>query len=115
MDVWRTLDGHRSGRQLVAHNAAFDRRMINGELQREGGPPIAWMGCTMQLAKQLGYGGGYGAGGRSVALGALVSRLGLEVTPTHRALADAEAALELLRFFQRQHPNEVARLLAGRR
>ncbi len=115
IDVWRSLDPHRAQRQLIAHNAAFDRRMINNELGRVRAPQIRWMACSMQLARQLGYAGRQGGRNNSVALGALADALDLDVTPTHRALADAETVLALLRFIQRSHPDAVQRILAGGR
>lgn len=115
IDVWRTLDSYRAGRHLIAHNASFDRRMVNNELNRVHAPEVKWMACTMKLAKQLGYSGRQDGRDNSVALGALARSLRLEVAPTHRALADAETALALLRFIQQRHPDAVRQILAGER
>jgi DNA polymerase-3 subunit epsilon len=113
-EVWDGLVDHRRGRLLVAHNARFDLKMINGELKRVGGGMVEQMACTMILARELGYAdsGRPGPGFRSAKLNDLSHRLKLNVQPTHRALRDAETALELLRYFYQSHPAEAQRYLA---
>jgi DNA polymerase-3 subunit epsilon len=80
-----------AGRRLVAHNAAFDRGILTGELARNGlrspGLPLF---CSMRLARRafprLG----------SHRLDALVDALQLDAQPTHRALDDALATVEVV-------------------
>ena len=72
-------------RVLVAHNAAFDRRVLRQAFQRSG---LAWPDpptlCTVALARR------YAPLVRQRRLAALADSLGIEVVTTHRALADAE-------------------------
>jgi DNA polymerase-3 subunit epsilon len=112
--VWRELNDLRKGRILVAHNAKFDLRMINGELQRFGLSSIETMACTMQMARSMGYAGRgkNGESSRSAKLGELAQRLNLNVQPTHRALQDAETTLELIRYFMRRNSRELEEYLA---
>jgi DNA polymerase III subunit epsilon len=73
------------GRVLVAHNAAFDRRVLCQAFERAElcwpDPPTL---CTVALARRFAP----LAGQRRLA--ALADALGVEVETTHRALADAE-------------------------
>ena len=72
-------------RVLVAHNAAFDRRVLRQAFARAG---LAWPDpptlCTVALARR------YAPLVRQRRLAALADSLGIEVVTTHRALADAE-------------------------
>jgi len=77
---------------LVAHNAGFDQRFLERELQvREGRrlsqPPL----CTAALARRLLEGRL-----RKVGLASLAHFFGVGTTPCHRALPDAEATAEIL-------------------
>jgi DNA polymerase III epsilon subunit family exonuclease len=77
---------------LVAHNAGFDQRVLERELQvREGRrlsqPPL----CTAALARRLLEGRL-----RKVGLASLAHFFGVGTTPCHRALPDAEATAEVL-------------------
>ena len=73
------------GRVLVAHNAAFDRRVLVQAFERAGvlwpSPPVI---CTVALARR------YAPLARQRRLAALADALGIEVETQHRALADAE-------------------------
>jgi DNA polymerase-3 subunit epsilon len=73
------------GRVLVAHNAAFDRRVLAQAFARAG---VAWPDpptlCTVALARQLH------PLARQRKLRPLAESLGIEVEVSHRALADAE-------------------------
>jgi len=73
------------GRVLVAHSAAFDRRVLAQAFERAG---IAWPDpptiCTVALARRLH------PLARQRRLQPLAESLGIEVDVTHRALADAE-------------------------
>ena len=72
-------------RVLVAHNAAFDRRVLRQAFDRSGlvwpDPPTL---CTVALARR------YAPLVRQRRLAALADSLGIEVHTQHRALADAE-------------------------
>lgn len=80
------------GMPLVAHNASFDQRFWNAELDRLGGEGRAEpFACTMLLSRRL-Y-----PEARSFRLGALASFHALPPAGrAHRALADAEVAAALL-------------------
>jgi DNA polymerase III subunit epsilon len=73
------------GRVLVAHSAGFDRRVLIQAFARAGlqwpSPPSL---CTVALARRLH------PLARQRRLQPLAESLGIEVTLTHRALADAE-------------------------
>jgi DNA polymerase-3 subunit epsilon len=81
-----------SGAVLVGHNLRFDMGFLRGEFVRMGlDLPHARGLCTLAMARGLDL-----AGGRS--LSNCCEKLGLPVRPDHSALADAEAAMELLRY-----------------
>ena len=73
------------GRVLVAHSAAFDRRVLQQAFARAGvtwpDPPVL---CTVALARRCA------PLIRQRKLGLLAGSLGIEVEVAHRALADAE-------------------------
>jgi DNA polymerase-3 subunit epsilon len=79
------------GRVLVAHNAAFDRRVLAQAFARAG---VAWPDppslCTVALARELH------PLARQRKLAPLAESLGIEVEVTHRALADAETCARVL-------------------
>jgi DNA polymerase III epsilon subunit family exonuclease len=77
---------------LVAHNASFDRRFLEHQLQRLHGrrlsePPL----CSAALARRLLEGRR-----RRVGLAGLAGFFGVPTTPCHRALPDAQATAEIL-------------------
>jgi DNA polymerase III epsilon subunit family exonuclease len=75
------------GGQFVAHNADFDWRFLKAEFARSGLVfPFKRKFCTMKMAETVF------THGRRIKLEHLVKRLGLEATPCHRAMPDAEAA-----------------------
>jgi DNA polymerase-3 subunit epsilon len=117
------------GRVLVAHNAAFDRRVLRQAFSRADiewpDPPAL---CTVALARR------FAPLARQRRLAALADALGIEVETTHRALADAETcarvfcalfgrlcahactvaeALALLGPARRRAPPRAGRTLAG--
>ncbi|HWC27036.1 MAG TPA: exonuclease domain-containing protein [Solirubrobacteraceae bacterium] len=79
------LIGAPPARVLVAHNAAFDRRVLRQAFRRAGlewpDPPVL---CTVALARR------FAPLVRQRRLAALADALGVEVHAAHRALADAE-------------------------
>ncbi len=79
------LIGSPPARVLVAHNAAFDRRVLRQAFERADlhwpDPPAL---CTVALARR------FAPLVRQRRLAALADALGVEVHTTHRALADAE-------------------------
>lgn len=84
-----------AGRAFAAHNAAFDSAFLNAEFARAGldfaiSPEV--LVCTMDLSRI------YLPFGRH-SLSAVADRAGLSIAPSHRALADAEVAAQLLRFY----------------
>jgi DNA polymerase-3 subunit epsilon len=84
-DVLRQLAERLEGRALVAHSAAFDRRVLRDAFAAHDlpwpDPPVL---CTVALARRFAP----LAGQRKLA--PLAASLGIEVDVSHRALADAE-------------------------
>lgn len=78
------------GRVLVAHNAAFDRRMLEAELRRAGVevPEVEWV-CTREASKATHP-------NASHKLDAMCARLDIPLPNHHRADCDAEACGRLL-------------------
>lgn len=89
--VLRELALQLEGRVLVAHSAAFDRRVLRQAFERAGlewpGPPVL---CTAALARALL------PLQRVRRLTALADALGIEVEIAHRALPDAETCARVL-------------------
>jgi DNA polymerase-3 subunit epsilon len=80
---------------MVAHNASFDRRYWQAELELAGQAAPQPFACTVLLSRRL-Y-----PDAPSHKLGALVQRLRLPQTgAAHRAMADAEMAAALLTHMQ---------------
>lgn len=96
------------GYAWIAHNARFDADRIGFEVRRRPalrplvGPftPRVW--CTLAMAKALWP-------DRSHKLGDLAISLGITKRPTHRALADVEVAVEVLRKAVEAHPDLARR------
>src|SRR4051794_2451462 len=82
-----------SGAVLVAHNAPFDAAFLRLACERHGAtwprPPVL---CTARLARAVLT----RDEAPSVRLGALAELFGTATRPTHRALADARATVEVL-------------------
>jgi DNA polymerase-3 subunit epsilon len=75
---------------IVAHNASFDRKFWEAELERLAAPTNTSFACTMLIARRL-Y-----PSAPNHKLGTLVDLLGLpRATRAHRAMADAEMAAHL--------------------
>ena len=81
------------GAVLVAHNAPFDAGFLRAACERHG---VAWprppVLCTARLARAVLT----REEAPSVRLGALSELFGTATRPTHRALADARATVEVL-------------------
>jgi len=74
---------------IVAHNAAFDYRMLQTEFRRLGYEFERPTLCTVQLSKRLL------PGMDSYSLGKLVKQLGIPLNSRHRAEGDAQATVKL--------------------
>ena len=79
------------GRVLVAHNAAFDKRVLRQAFARAAldwpAPPVL---CTVAIARR------FAPLQRRRGLASLADALGIEVGETHRALPDAETCARVL-------------------
>ena len=109
-EVWVEILPLLQNRILVAHNSSFDQGMINRELERIGESPIGDFLCTLKLARFLGlaYRKSAQSEGASGNLGALAARLGLDVKPDHRALADTHALAAVFWKMNAMYPQKVA-------
>ncbi|HEY5318996.1 MAG TPA: exonuclease domain-containing protein [Solirubrobacteraceae bacterium] len=89
--VMRELEHRLAGKVFVAHNAAFDRRVLRQAFDRSGlewsNPPVL---CTASLARALL------PLQRVRRLSALADALGIDVEVAHRALPDAETCARVL-------------------
>jgi DNA polymerase III subunit epsilon len=80
------------GAVLVAHNASFDRRFVQANLERHGYQRIAnRVVCTARLARKLLPRDEV----PNVRLATLAAYLGATVIPCHRALTDAQATVDV--------------------
>jgi DNA polymerase-3 subunit epsilon len=81
------------GAVLVAHNAPFDRRFLQTNLERNGYQRLAnRVVCTARLARKLLPRDEV----PNVRLATLAAHLGASVAPCHRALTDARATVDVL-------------------
>ena len=80
------------GAVLVAHNASFDRRFVQANLERHGYQRIPnRVVCTARLARKLLPRDEV----PNVRLATLAAYLGATVAPCHRALTDAKATVDV--------------------
>ncbi len=83
-EIATVLASRLSGSVLVAHNLAFDCRMLEAEFDRLGASLYRGSGvCTLRLSGQK--------------LDVTCGNLGIPLSQHHRALADARATAEILR------------------
>lgn len=93
-DVIGEFAAFASGAVLVAHNAAFDARLLDHASRRHLGRPLGLPHlCTVRLAQRLL------PELRRTSLEALGEHFGLSPSRRHRAMADAEMTVELLARF----------------
>ena len=100
------------GAVLVAHNAGFDTGFLRAAAQRCGFP---WPGfpvlCTVRLARRVLC----REEAPSVRLGALARLVGSATQPTHRALDDARACVDVLHALIERVGNQGVETLADLR
>ncbi|MCX4197406.1 exonuclease domain-containing protein, partial [Methylobacterium organophilum] len=103
--VMRDLSAFTEGATLVAHNAGFDRRFLQAEMERLDLWDDREVLCTMRLGKRAYPGLG------SYKLALLAAHAGVELPDAmHRALADAMATAELflvMREWDGRPPSEI--------
>ena len=109
-EVWVEIEPLLQNRIVVAHNAPFDRKMINYELERIGAKPLDEFLCTFKLAKFLGLATKKTetSTGTSGKLGALATRFGITIESAHRALPDTKALAAVFWKMKEQYPDQVA-------
>ena len=112
--VWVEILPMLQNRIVVAHNSAFDQRMINRELERINESTLGDFLCTLKLARFLGiaYNKTATREGASGKLGDLVRLFGLDVKPDHRALADTDALASVFWTMKEFYPKEVNDFIA---
>ena len=88
----------------VAHNLAFDLRMLNQDLNRHGFQVKAGGVCTLKLARAV-HPERSGRGAHT--LGSLAGIHGISVGNAHRALDDVRVLVQILAAFSTSHPELV--------
>ncbi len=107
-DALRDFLAFVGGSHLVAHNAAFDRRIFEQELARTRLPsPGLPVWCTMKLSK------GVFPGMSGYSLGALASVLSIRQSGAHRAMVDVLTTVELLKRCLAQRQRDALGALHG--
>ena len=105
-DLAGSLYERLQGRVFVAHNARFDYGFLRREFERAGLKFQAKTVCTVKLSRRL-----YPREPRHD-LDSLIRRHGIDCRARHRALGDADALLQFLRFAAREHGEEVLAVAA---
>lgn len=101
-DIVGDLTDLLAGRVVVAHNSAFDTAFLAAEYARAGWPLDLTHDatlCTMRLARNLGA---------PARLGECCDYFGVKLADAHTALADAEAAAELLAIYMAETRGDPA-------
>ena len=108
-EAWVEIEPLLKNRIIVAHNAPFDRKMINYELARIGAKPLDEFLCTFKLAKYLGLATKKSetSAGTSGKLEALAARFGITIESAHRALPDTKALVAVFWKMKEHFPDEV--------
>jgi len=102
-DVFREFARFAADAVLVAHNARFDIRFLNAELERCGSRiPGNVIFDSLPLFRN------WFPGRKRYGLRDLAARAGLPVSTTHRALADAEMVARLFREGLNKQPSDPA-------
>ncbi len=94
-DVWPLVAAALRGKNMVAHNAPFDQRMITNACARHGLPAPPWnsVRCSSRLVMPI-----YGKPGKDrVSLVDACASAGVEGGGVHEGVADARSVLNLLR------------------
>ncbi|MCB0357935.1 MAG: 3'-5' exonuclease [Bdellovibrionales bacterium] len=78
-------------RTIIAHNAPFDKKFLDAEMNRVGLQVLNPVLCTLKLARRVM------PGHSSYSLGNLAQHLGIQMERAHRALDDAKATAYLWR------------------
>jgi DNA polymerase-3 subunit epsilon len=97
-EVMEQIDEFTRDRILIAHNAHFDYSFLKNAFLQSGKSFQRKTLCTLRLSRQIF------PGLPSYSLNKICKHLNLEVNPSHRALSDAMAALEL---FKHLRENDV--------
>ena len=109
-EVWPQIEAVFSGAVVLAHNLAFDRRMLAQEADRIGKTFAVEGRCTLKLAK-LVHPERRGRGAHTLEN---LSRLhGIPNPEVHRALGDAQTTAHLLAAFVAREPEVVRAFLVG--
>ncbi len=88
------------GRMFIAHNARFDYGFLQNEFHRVDLPFEEAVLCTVKLSRRLW------PEHRAHGLDAIISRYGIVCAQRHRALGDAKALWEFLRYVGENVPAE---------
>ena len=99
-DLAGDLAARLAGRVFVAHNARFDYGFVRREFQRAGLDFRARTLCSVRLSRRLYPGKGHD-------LDSVIARHGIDCKARHRALGDADALWDFLRFAAAEHGAEV--------
>ena len=86
---------------IVAHNAAFDYRILRTEFKRLGYVFERETICTINLSKELL------PEQKEFSLGKLVNNLGIPISIRHRAFGDAQATLKLLSYLLKRMSRKI--------
>ena len=107
--VWPQIEAVFSGALALAHNLAFDRRMLEQEADRIGRSFTLEGRCTLQLAKRVHP----ERSGRGAHTLDGMSRLhGVPNPEAHRALGDAQTTARMLAAFAQYQPSVVKAFFA---
>ena len=96
-DIWERVLAHVGARDVIAHCADFDRRMIEQSLRAHGLSAPAWRWyCSRDIARRVL------PGQPSYRLESLAQAFGLEMGTAHRAKGDVETLSALMLHMRRK-------------